>query len=126
MANRDLLLVYASLFCLCIPVRAQPSREGLDRVLSSQAPLQADLLALLDAAKLTRGSRVLAKARVDWNDPACHLRAGAIVIGQVVDLEQRSKQNKGSSITVAFDHAECEGIVTPFHSHCLPSSRIPR
>jgi hypothetical protein len=64
MANRDLLLVYASLFCLCIPVRAQPSREGLDRVLSSQAPLQADLLAPLDTAKLTRGSRVLAKARL--------------------------------------------------------------
>jgi hypothetical protein len=86
----------------------------LDRVLSTQAPLQADLLAPLDAAKLTRGATVLAKARINWNNPTCHLRAGAIVIGHVVDLEQRSKQNKGSSVTIAFDHAECEGSVTPF------------
>jgi hypothetical protein len=114
MVSRALFCGCASLFCLCIPVYAQQSREGLDRVLSSQAPLQADLLAPLDAAKLTRGVRVLAKARADWNDPACHLRAGAIVIGQIVDLEQRSKHNKGSSIAVAFDHAECEGTVTPF------------
>jgi hypothetical protein len=76
--------------------------------------LQADLLAFLDAAKLTRGATVLAKARVSWNNPACHLRAGAIVIGHVIDLEQRSKQNKGSSVTIAFDRAECEGSVTPF------------
>jgi hypothetical protein len=114
MVNWAFLFVYASLFCLCIPVPAQTSREGLDRVLSSQVPLQADLLAPLDAAKLTRGARVLAKARVDWNDPACRLRAGAIVIGRVVDLEQRSKHNKASSIAIVFDHAECEGIVTPF------------
>jgi hypothetical protein len=76
--------------------------------------LQADLLALLDAAKLTRGATVLAKARINWNNPTCHLRAGAIIIGHVIDLEQRSKQNKGSSVTIAFDHAECEGSVTPF------------
>jgi hypothetical protein len=81
MLSRALLFVFASLFCLCIPVYAQPSREGLDRVLSSHAPLQADLLAPLDAAKLIRGARVLAKARVDWNDPVCHLRAGAIIVG---------------------------------------------
>jgi hypothetical protein len=86
----------------------------LDRILSSQVPLQADLLAPLDAGKLVRGAAVLAKARVDWNNPACHLRAGAIVIGHIVDLERRSKQNRGSSFTVAFDHAECEGSVTPF------------
>jgi hypothetical protein len=55
--------------------------------------LQTDLLTVLDVAKLTRGATVLAKARVNWNNPSCHLRAGAIVIGHVIDLEQRSKQN---------------------------------
>jgi hypothetical protein len=114
MASRNLLFVYASLFCLCIPVRAQSSREGSDRVLSSQTPLQADLLAPLDASKVKRGAAVLAKARVDWNNSNCHLRAGSIVIGHVIDLEQPSKQNKGSSLTIAFDHAECEGSVKPF------------
>jgi hypothetical protein len=114
MTSRGLLFLFTSLSCVCTFSRAQNQHEGLDRVLSAQAPLQVDLLAFLDAAKLTRGATVLAKARVNWNNPTCRLRAGAIVIGHVIDLEQRSKQNKGSSVTIAFDHAECEGSVTPF------------
>jgi hypothetical protein len=114
MTSRGLLFLFTSLSCIGTFARAQRPHEGLDRVLSAQAPLQADLLAVLDAAKLTRGATVLAKARVIWNNPTCHLQAGAIVIGHVIDLEQRSKQNKGSSVTIAFDHAECEGSVTPF------------
>jgi hypothetical protein len=114
MTSRGLLFLFTSLSCICTFSRAQNQHEGLDRVLSAQAPLQVDLLAFLDAAKLTRGATVLAKARVNWNNPTCRLRAGAIVIGHVIDLEQRSKQNKGSSVTIAFDHAECEGSVTPF------------
>jgi hypothetical protein len=112
MLRRGLLFAFTGLFCTL--ARAQGSREGLDRILSSQVPLQADLLAPLDAAKLARNAPVLAKARVDWNNPTCHLRAGAIVIGHIIDLERRSKQNRGSSLTVAFDHAECEGSVTLF------------
>jgi hypothetical protein len=94
-------------------VYAQRPREEQVRVLSSQAPLQANLLASLDAAKLTRGAAVYAKALVDWNDPSCHLRAGSIVVGHILDLEQRSKQNKGSSVAIGFDHAECDGSITP-------------
>jgi hypothetical protein len=112
MLRRGLLFAFTGLVCTL--ARAQGSREGFDRVLSSQVPLQADLLAPLDAGKLARGAAVLAKARVDWNNPTCHLRAGAIVMGHIIDLGRRSKQNKGSSVTVAFDHAECEGSVTPF------------
>src|ERR1700679_1500620 len=114
MTSRRLLFLFASLSCICGFARAQGEHEGLDRVLSAQAPLQADLLAALDAAKLTRGATVLAKARVNWSNPACRLHAGAIVIGHVIDLERRSKQSKGSSVTIAFDHAECDGIVIPF------------
>src|ERR1700733_12826479 len=112
MLRRGLLFAFTGLFCTL--ARAQGSREGLDRILSAQVPLQADLLAPLDAAKLARNAPVVAKARVDWNNPTCHLRAGAIVMGHIIDLERRSKQNRGSSLTVAFDHAECEGSVTPF------------
>jgi hypothetical protein len=112
--SRGLLFLFTSLPCIFTLARAQSVHEGLDRVLSAQAPLQADLLAVLDTAKLTRGATVLAKARVNWSNPTCHLRAGAIVIGHVIDLERRSKQNKGSSVTIAFDHAECDGSVIPF------------
>ena len=93
MTSRGLLFLFPSLSCIGTLARAQSVHEGLDRVLSAQAPLQTDLLTVLDVAKLTRGATVLAKARVNWNNPSCHLRAGAIVIGHVIDLEQRSKQN---------------------------------
>jgi hypothetical protein len=54
---------------------------------------------------------VLAKAALDWNDPACLLRAGSVISGHIADLEQ--KQNKGSSVSILFDHADCDGRLTP-------------
>jgi hypothetical protein len=36
-----------------------------------------------------------------------------MVIGHVVDLEKRSKQKPGSSLTIAFDRADCDGHITP-------------
>jgi hypothetical protein len=71
------------------------------------------VLAPLDAGKLVRGAPVLAKSRLNWNGPACSLRVGSVVSGHVVDVEKRSKQNKGSSLTILFDHADCDGHLTP-------------
>jgi hypothetical protein len=78
-----------------------------------QPPVQVELLASLDAGKLSIGGSVFAKARVDWNQPTCHLRAGSMVVGHIVALEKRSKQSPGSSLTIAFDQADCDGKITP-------------
>ncbi|WP_353066786.1 hypothetical protein RBB77_09305 [Tunturibacter psychrotolerans] len=112
-------MMHRALLCICtIAVlvsfsRAQSSREKQDRRINPQAPLQAELLAPVDANKLALGAPVFAKARVDWNDPSCHLRTGSAVTGHIVAIEKRTKQSKGSSLTIAFDHADCDGRIAP-------------
>jgi hypothetical protein len=114
MTRRAILFTFTILLSLNGLAHAQRSPERRERAISSQAPLQADLLATLDAAKLSIGTAIYAKARLDWNDPACHLRAGSVVLGHITELEQQTKQIKGSSLTISFDHADCEGRITPF------------
>jgi hypothetical protein len=106
---------FAVLVCVGKSTHAQHPPGNQERRISPQAPVQTELLASLDAGKLSRGALVLAKARFDWNDPTCHLRAGSVVSGHIIDLQQRSQLNKGSSLTILFDHADCDGHITPIH-----------
>ncbi|WP_260737475.1 hypothetical protein [Tunturiibacter lichenicola] len=103
----------------------QRARETPERRINPQSPLQVELLAPVDAGRISIGASVLAKARVDWNDPACHLRAGSVVVGHIIDLEKRSKLNKGSSLTIAFDHADCEGRKSPFQFTLFAIVAVP-
>ncbi len=120
MMRSALSILWMTVVCLSAPTHAQRASGNLsaganrDLITSSQIPLQTELIAPLNLAKLTRGASVLAKAKVDWNDPACHLRVGSVIVGHVIDFELRSNQNKGSSLTLAFDHAECDDHNTPF------------
>jgi hypothetical protein len=107
------LALSATLLYPGVPCCAQHSQNDHEPRTNPQTPLEAELLAPLDASKLVRGASVLAKARLDWNGPTCLLRAGSVVSGRIVDLEQRSRQNKGSSLTILFDHANCDGHLTP-------------
>jgi hypothetical protein len=109
----SMLALSATLLYPVVRCCAQYSRNDQERRISPQTALEAELLAPLDASKLVRGAPVLAKARLDWKGPTCLIRAGSVVSGRIVDLEQRSKQNKGSSLTILFDHANCDGNLTP-------------
>lgn len=75
----------------------------------TRAPLLVQLLAPLDAGKLSTGSRVIAKARVDWSDAGCRLRAGSVVTGHVTEVTPKSNLAKGSAIAIVFDQADCDG-----------------
>ena len=104
--HRPRRLLAASLlfsFGLLGPMLAQ------EHSINSQAPIQAELIAPLDAGRLHRGAPVFAKVKYDWDGPGCKLRAGSTVVGYVADLEQRSKQSKGSSITLVFNKSNCNG-----------------
>jgi len=105
---------------------AQRSARNQDLPISSQAPIQVELLASLDTGKLVPGASVFAKARVDWNQPTCHLRAGSMVVGHIVDLEKRTKEKPGSSLTIAFDHADCDGHLTPISLRLFALIAVPR
>jgi len=80
-----------------------------ERGINSQKPLQTELLASLDAGHLHLDSPALAKVQVDWNGPDCKLRAGSTVVGHIAEIKPHSSQSKGSSITVVFDKADCNG-----------------
>jgi hypothetical protein len=101
------------LLCPVVPCSGQHSPDEKQYRINPQIPLQAELLVPLNAGKLDRGTPVLAKTRLDWQGPTCLLRTGALVSGRIVDFEPRSKRNKGSSLTILFDHANCDGHPTP-------------
>jgi len=111
--SRSLPALSLILLCPIVPCSAQHSPDEKQYRINSQIPLQADLLIPLNAGKLARGTPVLAKTRLDWQSPTCLIRTGALVSGRIVDFERRSKQNKGSSLSVLFDSANCDGHVTP-------------
>ena len=94
MMRLTILTACLIVFCFVAPACAQHQGDNHERTISSQIPLQAELLVPLNVTKLTRGASVLAKATIDWNDPACHLRVGSVIVGHVIDFEPRSNQNK--------------------------------
>jgi hypothetical protein len=106
------LLVLLCLPGLCAGGISQKRANGDERAVSPVRPLQVELLQSLDAGKAASGGTVLAKAMVDWHDAGCHVRAGGTVTGHILDIVPKSKQSKGSTITVGFDHADCDGHVS--------------
>ncbi len=91
---------------------AQRTSADRERSLSPVLPLQVELLQTMDAGKLVRGQAVLAKTAVEWHDRSCRVRKGATVTGHITNVVPKSKQNKGSVVTIAFDHADCDGRVS--------------
>ncbi len=102
----DFLLCVFLVLILSLSSLAQQKQE---RAIDSQQPLQVDLLAPLDVGKLNSGSRIFAKARIEWSTSTCHMRAGATVSGHVIEVVRHSKDSKGASLTVLFDTVDCEG-----------------
>ena len=107
--------LYAFTLISFVPIapRSNPAQRPTPPALAFPAPLLVDLLTPLNAAKLTAGSLVIAKTRFDWQTEHCVLRTGSVVTGQVAGVNIHSRDNKGSSISVVFDHADCNGHPTP-------------
>jgi hypothetical protein len=61
----------------------------------------------LDVSRLKPGARVLAQVTEDWKTTDCHLRLGALIQGNVVQVVRRSKAEKTSSMQLAFNLADC-------------------
>ena len=71
------------------------------------APVQAELIKAIDTSRVTAGTLVLAKVKIEWKDKDCPLRAGAILQGQVVVAKKRSKNVSASELGIVFDKAGC-------------------
>ncbi len=112
MTRRTLFLVCMTAGCFCVALRAQGPRD-VQAHPNPLIPLQVELIAPLDANKVSAGDRVFVRVRAEWSDPACHLRDGSVIAGHILNVERRSKENKGSSLAIDFDHADCDGRNLP-------------
>ena len=92
------LLAFFILSCCVLKFHAQ-----------ARAPIAADLLQPLDAARVKVGDLVLAKVASKWESPACSLRQGAILNGRIVAQSVHSKVNKTSQIALLFESGQCDG-----------------
>jgi len=84
--------------CLA-PLRSQTT--------SSLVPLQTETLVPLDISRVKIGTRVLARVAQEYKNEDCHLRVGAMLEGHIVQFTNRTRQQKTSSMQIAFDHADC-------------------
>jgi len=75
----------------------------------ARLPVQAELVQGMEAGRAKVGDWVLAKVDVEWNNPGCKLRKGAILKGRVVSENARSKTSKTSDLALLFESAECGG-----------------
>ena len=70
-------------------------------------PIQAELVADIQARLLKVGATVFARVSVDWRGTDCFLRNGAILEGHVVAVVPHTKTTKGSEVDLAFTKAQC-------------------
>lgn len=70
-------------------------------------PIQAELMADLNARLLKVGDRVYARVVVDWSGTGCVLRKGAIVEAHVVSVVPYNRSTKLSELDLAFTQAQC-------------------
>ena len=70
-------------------------------------PIQAELVADMEARLLKVGATVFARVSVDWRGTDCFLRNGAILEGHVVAVVPHTKTAKGSEVDLAFTKAQC-------------------
>jgi hypothetical protein len=70
-------------------------------------PVQAELIADLNARLLKVGSTVFARVTANWDHSDCSLRNGAILEGRVVSVVPHTKTTKVSELDIAFTRAQC-------------------
>ena len=104
--SRDVRLVFGTVLCAGLLATG----DGQQRP-STLAPkgLLVQITSSIDGKKLKPGAAVLAKVRAAWDGPKCHLRAGSIVAGHVVEVVPRGTKDAGMSTTIVFDTADCDG-----------------
>jgi hypothetical protein len=93
------ILYLSSLFCF----------PGFGAASAPRVPVQAELVKAIDSDKIHSGDSILARVQIEWKDPSCNLRKGAILKGRVVSAEMRSKTTKTSDLAIVFESGECGG-----------------
>jgi hypothetical protein len=71
--------------------------------------LQVSLLTPIDSGHAKPGQPVEAEAAFDWHAPTCMLHQGALLRGDVIDVQKASKKLEDSYVAFSIDQANCRG-----------------
>src|SRR5580698_453738 len=74
-----------------------------------RVPVQAELVRTIELDRVHAGDSILARVQIEWKDPACNLRKGAILKGRVISATVRSKTARTSDLAILFESGECGG-----------------
>jgi hypothetical protein len=86
--------------CKCL-IAAEPA------VKPAVIPIQAMLLADMEARHLAQGGSLYAKVTSDWNGLGCTLRQGAVLEAKVLSVVPHSKTSRASEVALQFSNAQC-------------------
>ena len=87
---------------LCAP-RVFAAKDGIQSI----TPVQAELMADMNARLLKVGAIVYARVTVEWQGTDCFLRNGAILEGHVLSATPYRQNAKISEVVLAFTRAQC-------------------
>jgi hypothetical protein len=85
---------------------SSPAFAAKDAI-QSITPVQAELMADMNARLLKVGAIVYARVTVEWKGTDCLLRNGAILEGHVLSVTPYHKNDKISEVVLAFTRAQC-------------------
>jgi len=84
-----------------------PAVFAATSAIQSITPVQAELIADVNARLLKEGAIVYARVTVDWKGTDCVLRRGAMLEGHVLSVTSHRQNPKVSEVDVAFTRAQC-------------------
>lgn len=105
----SVLLIATSAPVLRGQVQAPPSRENVTQDSGGPGPVQAEFITPISVRKLETGQKIRARVTLDWNNPRCTLRIGAI-IEATVEAAVSHKSRGESKLALAFTDAQCNGL----------------
>ncbi len=86
---------------------SSPGAFAADNAIQSITPVQAELMADVNAHLLKVGAIVYARVTVEWRGTDCFLRTGAILEGHVLSVTSHRENAKLSEVDIAFTRAQC-------------------
>ncbi|HTB95965.1 MAG TPA: hypothetical protein VK716_03085 [Terracidiphilus sp.] len=108
MKFRGLALLLVVAYCVVAAYGDSLPKPGLK-------PVQAELIADLNARLLQVGSTVFARVTADWQSADCALKRGSILEASVLSVAPHTKTSKSSELALAFTQAQCgEAKMVPF------------
>lgn len=103
------LLIAASALAMPGQKPVAPSPDSPAPDMNGPGPVQAEFITPISVRKLEAGQKIRARVTLDWDDPNCKLKTGAILEATVEEAEVHKSRGE-SKLALAFTGAQCDGL----------------